>query len=173
MFILVVLPLPPPMAFVSVQRCSRVTAVEARALCQRQHKCWHKCKCPLLPQGWAYRSSSSPLPCVSALCFPLEPPRAPRKRRWCRELHHPPLQMLEFLREAVKRLDKQDYNWANNSNNPRLQSWLGNLKGRLLMVQPTLNTGLDFLTRVTHTNPHLKAFIWHQALTFQSPLSFS
>lgn len=75
-----------------------------------------------------------------------------------------PLQMLEFLREAVKRLAKQDYNWANNPNNPRLQRWLGNLKRRLLMVEPTLNTGLDLLIWVTHTNPHLKAFIWHKAL---------
>lgn len=163
MFILVALPLPPPMAFTRVQRCSGVTAVGARAPSQCQHKCWHKRKCTLLPQGWAHWS------CVSALCFPLEPPRAPQGRRWC---------MIPTTDAGIfERSSKgtgQDYNWANSSNNLRLQRWLGNLKGRLLMAEPTLNTGLDLLTWVTHTNPDLKAFIWHRAPTFQAPLpSFS
>lgn len=157
MFLLVVLPWPPPVAFACVQHCCRVTAAEARALCQCQHKCWCKCKCTLL--------SSSPFACVSALCFPWSRPEHLRKEvvlgaAWS------PLQVLEFLREAGKRLAKKDCNWANNPNNLKLQRWLGNLKGRLLLVEPTLSTGLDLMTGVTHTNSHPKAFIWHELLLF-------
>lgn len=77
MFILVVLPLPSHTAFVDVlacvQSCSGVTVTEVTAPCEHQHKCWHRCKWMLLPRELTYRNSSSPLPCVSALCFHLEP----------------------------------------------------------------------------------------------------
>lgn len=92
-FILVVLPLPSHTAFVDVlacvQSCSGVTVTEVTAPREHRHKCWHRCKWMLLPQELTHRNSSSPLPCVSALCFHLEPLREPQKRRWYRELRDP------------------------------------------------------------------------------------
>lgn len=106
-------------------------------------------------------------PCF-CIVFPPGATQSPSEKEVMQGAAWSPLEMLEFLREAVKRPVKQDYNWANN---PRLQRWLGNPKGRLLLAEPTLNSGLDLSTWVTHINPHRKALIWHPALAFQSPLS--
>ena len=170
MFILVVLPLPSHMAFAV---CVTSWHVGLCAVLLRGHCDWSRSTVPTSAQMLTQMQAHAPASRMStldlifslALYFCIVFPPGATQRASEKEVMQgaawSQLQKLVFLREAVKRLAKQDYNWAPMwcPNNPRLWRWVGNLKGKQFMAEPILCAGVDLLTWVTHTNPHLKPSI--------------